>query len=232
MSKLGERAIVLGASMGGLLAARVLADFYETVTVLERDVLTDDPANRRGVPQGRHPHALLARGAQTLGELFPEILDELVADGAPGWDDGEYSRLYISFVGHLGGLAADAYEASYAVEVVGDVLSSDVLPGIQQHRPAVADHLHHPRQRPGRETVLPRRALHGAADEVPTRDRVDGAVRDRHRSHHRQPDGIRGSSSARSARWSGAPPGVLAPMLTHLFWGLVLVLALPPMFSV
>ena len=101
MPVLGERAVVLGASMSGLLAARVLADFYRTVTVVDRDVLPDEPANRRGVPQGRHPHALLARGAQTLGELFPEILDELVADGAPVWDDGEYSRLYVSFGGHL-----------------------------------------------------------------------------------------------------------------------------------
>ena len=29
MAKLGEHAVVLGASMGGLLAARVLADFYD-----------------------------------------------------------------------------------------------------------------------------------------------------------------------------------------------------------
>jgi 2-polyprenyl-6-methoxyphenol hydroxylase-like FAD-dependent oxidoreductase len=101
MPVLGERAVVLGASMSGLLAARVLADFYRTVTVVERDVLSDDPANRRGVPQGRHPHVLLARGAQTLGELFPGILDDLVADGAPVWDDADYSRLYISFGGHL-----------------------------------------------------------------------------------------------------------------------------------
>jgi 2-polyprenyl-6-methoxyphenol hydroxylase-like FAD-dependent oxidoreductase len=98
---LGERAVVLGASMSGLLAARVLADYFRTVTVVERDVLPNEPTNRRGVPQGRHPHALLARGAQTLGELFPGILDQLVADGAPVWDDGELSRLYISFSGHL-----------------------------------------------------------------------------------------------------------------------------------
>jgi len=56
MPVLGERAVVLGASMGGLLAARVLADFFESVTVVERDVLPDDPANRRGVPQGRPGH--------------------------------------------------------------------------------------------------------------------------------------------------------------------------------
>ncbi len=101
MAKLGEHAVVLGASMGGLLAARVLADFFQTVTVVERDVLPDNPANRRGVPQGRHPHALLARGAQILDELFPGILNELVADGAPVWDDGELSRFYFSFGGHL-----------------------------------------------------------------------------------------------------------------------------------
>lgn len=101
MPLLGERAIVLGASMGGLLAARVLADFFRTVTVVDRDELPDEPANRRGVPQGRHPHVLLARGAQTLGELFPGILDELVAGGAPVWDDGELSKLYISVSGHL-----------------------------------------------------------------------------------------------------------------------------------
>jgi len=70
MPVLGERAVVLGASMGGLLAARVLADFFGTVTVVERDELPDDPANRRGGPQGRHVHVLLPRGAQMLDELF------------------------------------------------------------------------------------------------------------------------------------------------------------------
>jgi 2-polyprenyl-6-methoxyphenol hydroxylase-like FAD-dependent oxidoreductase len=100
MAGLGERAVVLGASMGGLLAARVLADFFETVSVVERDVLPEDPAVRRGVPQGRHVHVLLARGAQILDELFPGFLNELVADGAPVWDDGELSKLHLSFGGH------------------------------------------------------------------------------------------------------------------------------------
>jgi 2-polyprenyl-6-methoxyphenol hydroxylase-like FAD-dependent oxidoreductase len=100
MAGLGERAVVLGASMGGLLAARVLAEFFGTVTVVERDVLPDDPAVRRGVPQGRHVHVLLARGAQILDELFPGFLNELVADGAPVWDDGELSDLHLSFGGH------------------------------------------------------------------------------------------------------------------------------------
>jgi 2-polyprenyl-6-methoxyphenol hydroxylase-like FAD-dependent oxidoreductase len=81
MPELGDHAVVLGASMGGLLAARVLADFFGTVTVVERDVLPDGPAIRQGVPQGRHVHVLLARGAQILDELFPGFLNELVADG-------------------------------------------------------------------------------------------------------------------------------------------------------
>src|SRR5947209_2123533 len=92
MPVLGERAVVLGASMGGLLAARVLADFFDTVTVFERDELSDDPVNRRGVPQGRHVHALLPRGARVLDELFPGLVAELVAAGAPVCDDGGLSR--------------------------------------------------------------------------------------------------------------------------------------------
>jgi 2-polyprenyl-6-methoxyphenol hydroxylase-like FAD-dependent oxidoreductase len=100
MPILGDRAVVLGASMGGLLAARVLADFFRTVTVFERDELSDDPVNRRGVPQGRHVHALLPRGAQVLDELFPGLLDELVAAGAPVWDDGDLSKAYLCYNGH------------------------------------------------------------------------------------------------------------------------------------
>lgn len=99
MPVVGERAIVLGASIGGLLAARILSESYRTVTVVERDVLSADPAPRRGVPQGRLIHALLARGALILDELFPGLLDELVASGAARWD-GDYAKLCISVGGH------------------------------------------------------------------------------------------------------------------------------------
>lgn len=101
MTKLGDHALVLGGSISGLLAARVLADFYSRVTVIERDELLDDPCARRGVPQSRHPHALLARGAQTVDALFPGILDELIAYGAPAEVDGDLSRLYCSYQGHV-----------------------------------------------------------------------------------------------------------------------------------
>jgi len=71
---------------GGLVAARALAEFFETVTVVERDALSDAANQRRGVPQGRQIHGLLLRGAQALEELFPGILDELVGAGAPSMD--------------------------------------------------------------------------------------------------------------------------------------------------
>jgi len=83
MRKIGDHAVVLGASMGGLLAARVLADACQRVTVVDRDLLPERAAGRRGVRQGRHAHALLARGAQILGELFPGLLAGLAAAGVP-----------------------------------------------------------------------------------------------------------------------------------------------------
>jgi len=83
MQKIGDHAAVLGASMAGLLAARVLADAYRRVTIVERDPLPQSGLDRKGVPQGRHAHALLPRGAQILDELFPGLLADLVADGVP-----------------------------------------------------------------------------------------------------------------------------------------------------
>src|SRR4051812_40658119 len=100
MAKLGEHAVVLGASMGGLVAARVLADFYEKVTVVERDVLPPGADNRRGVPQGRHVHALLGRGAEVLAELFPGFTGELVEAAVPVFDYHDLSEAYFSFAGH------------------------------------------------------------------------------------------------------------------------------------
>ncbi|MFC4150158.1 FAD-dependent oxidoreductase [Micromonospora mangrovi] len=75
-------AIVLGGSIGGLLAARVLSDAYAKVTVFDRDLLPTADADRRGVPQSIHSHGLLARGLQVLEELFPGLIADLTARGA------------------------------------------------------------------------------------------------------------------------------------------------------
>ncbi|WP_190086729.1 FAD-dependent oxidoreductase [Streptomyces longisporoflavus] len=79
-SRAEGHAVVLGAGPAGLFAARVLADVYGRVTVVERD----DPADeqRRGVPQSGHAHDFLARGYQIAEELFPGVGGEMVAGGA------------------------------------------------------------------------------------------------------------------------------------------------------
>jgi 2-polyprenyl-6-methoxyphenol hydroxylase-like FAD-dependent oxidoreductase len=78
----GRHAIVIGGSMSGLLAARVLADYVDRVTVIDRDTFPTLPAHRSGVPQSHHAHALLGRGQMILTQLFPSLLDDLRADGA------------------------------------------------------------------------------------------------------------------------------------------------------
>ncbi|MFB7454731.1 FAD-dependent oxidoreductase [Streptomyces sp. NPDC056194] len=88
-NRVGERAVVLGASMAGLLAARVLADSYDEVLVVERDAIAGTTTARKGVGQGRHVHGLLARGQQILDELFPGFTREAVEAGIPTGDLGE-----------------------------------------------------------------------------------------------------------------------------------------------
>ena len=100
MALLGERAVVLGASMAGLLAARVAADHYRTVTVIDRDVLPTRVENRRGVPQGAHGHVLQAAGSAVLDELLPGILGEIADDGAPVSSDGDMSKMIVEYAGH------------------------------------------------------------------------------------------------------------------------------------
>jgi flavin-dependent dehydrogenase len=67
-SLIGKQALVVGAGMGGLTAARVLADYFEQVLVFERHTLPVQATARSGIPQGKHVHALLAGGQQALGE--------------------------------------------------------------------------------------------------------------------------------------------------------------------
>jgi 2-polyprenyl-6-methoxyphenol hydroxylase-like FAD-dependent oxidoreductase len=82
MAHLGKHAIVIGASIGGLLAARALADRYDKVTIIERDELSEAFEPRKGVPQGLHTHGLLARGRDAIEGLFPDLSEEMIAKGA------------------------------------------------------------------------------------------------------------------------------------------------------
>ena len=79
----GRHAVVLGGSLAGLLAARVLSDHFDEVTVVERDVYRETAEVRRGIPQANHVHGLLLRGRLVLEELFPGLQDEMIAAGVP-----------------------------------------------------------------------------------------------------------------------------------------------------
>lgn len=80
--RIGGTAVVVGVSMAGLCAARVLSERFDEVVVLDRDTLPDGPEPRGQVPQGRHPHLLLVAGARLLEGWFPGIVEELEARGA------------------------------------------------------------------------------------------------------------------------------------------------------
>ncbi len=81
-------AIVVGGAHAGLLAAHALAEHFERVTVCERDPIDEETEFHPGVPQSRHPHLVLARGAELLEARFPGLRAELAALGAPVYDFG------------------------------------------------------------------------------------------------------------------------------------------------
>lgn len=85
----GQNALVIGAGVGGLLAARVLAEHFGRVTVLDRDELPQGPEPRKGVPQGRHLHSLAVRGSEVLEGFFPGLDKELAGAGCPEVDQAE-----------------------------------------------------------------------------------------------------------------------------------------------
>lgn len=76
------QALVIGGSLAGLLMARVLANHFALVTIVERDVYPQQPVPRKGVPHSRFPHTLMLRGQQILEQLFPGLKAELLARGA------------------------------------------------------------------------------------------------------------------------------------------------------
>ena len=122
MKRLGEHAIVIGASMSGLLAARALSDFYTAVTVLERDAFPGADTSRKGVPQGRHTHGLLARGSAVLEEFFPGYNNEVVTQSG----------------GLLGDMANDVTWIGHNVTLASG--KSDLI-GLAASRPVLEGHL-------------------------------------------------------------------------------------------
>jgi len=87
-NKRWRSALVIGSGIGGLLAARVLADAFDAVTVIERDAEPGDASPRHGAQQGFHPHGLLTRGEAIMERLFPGFAQALTSMGAVSMDPG------------------------------------------------------------------------------------------------------------------------------------------------
>ncbi len=82
----GRHAVVIGGSMGGLLSARVLSDYFDNVTVVERDEVGDSVEPRKGVPQGNHVHTIYGGGANVVERLLPGLFEKMVSEGATECD--------------------------------------------------------------------------------------------------------------------------------------------------
>ena len=81
-----RHAVVVGGSLAGMLAARVLSDHFDRVTLMERDRFPETPAARKGLPQGRHAHGLMARGRRVLERFLPGLTGGLAQAGAEPLD--------------------------------------------------------------------------------------------------------------------------------------------------
>ena len=141
---MGEHAIVIGASLAGLCAARVLSDFYDRVTIYERDELPDGPDNRTAVPQGRHVHLLMARGA---GGIRRTVSRPARRHGGRGRAEaGEPAGLH-----PLRRRRARAGHQHHAQAGVHRLRAEPTAPGMADPRTRAG----HPERRPGRTPASP-----------------------------------------------------------------------------
>jgi 2-polyprenyl-6-methoxyphenol hydroxylase-like FAD-dependent oxidoreductase len=180
--RVGEHAVVIGASVAGLLAARVLSDVYERVTIVERDQLPAVGEGRKAVPQGSHAHVMLASGQRAIEELLPGITDELFAAGAQSCKSMREIRFVIA--GH---------------EMTRDAVGADVL---LASRPLIEGHIRR------RVLALPNVTVRERCDAVELltssdRERVSGVRvrgRDGNSREERLDAGLVVAASGRAAR--------------------------------
>ncbi|WP_336362027.1 FAD-dependent oxidoreductase [Halalkalicoccus salilacus] len=94
VSGVGDRAVILGGSMAGLCASRILADGFKEVVIVERDPLPNEPVVRDGAPQTTHPHVMLEAGRVCLEELFPGFCETVLEEGGVVIDAATDMRYY------------------------------------------------------------------------------------------------------------------------------------------
>jgi len=132
LSFAGKTAIVIGASMGGLLAARALANHFDQVALLERDAFPAPGEQRKGVPQSRHAHAVLAQGLEIMESYFPGLIEQLVGLGADYGDVSDKARWF-----HEGACHAPTHSGVNAINISRPRLEAAVrarvlaLPNVQ-----------------------------------------------------------------------------------------------------
>lgn len=80
-----NQAIVIGCSISGIMAAKVLSNYFNKVTVLEQDSFSNR-YHRRGTPQATHTHILLVKGVENMFSLFPLLEEDLLSQGAQKFD--------------------------------------------------------------------------------------------------------------------------------------------------
>jgi 2-polyprenyl-6-methoxyphenol hydroxylase-like FAD-dependent oxidoreductase len=114
-------AIVMGGSIAGLLAARVLTDHFDHVTIVERDRFPESDQSRKGVPQGRHVHVLLAKGQEIISQLFPDIVPALHEKGAIAFDPAADMRWH-----HFGGFKDRRASGIAALSMSRPLLESEI----------------------------------------------------------------------------------------------------------
>ena len=118
-----DRAVVIGASIAGLLAARVLSEHFNDVVLLERDELPRTAAPRKGTPHAVHPHGLLARGREIMEALFPGFTDGVVLleSGTPR----TFQRFTLHSLGRVGGIPQTVSSAGF-----GAIHHTTPIPGL------------------------------------------------------------------------------------------------------
>jgi 2-polyprenyl-6-methoxyphenol hydroxylase-like FAD-dependent oxidoreductase len=151
--KQATQAVVIGASMAGLLTARVLSSHFDRVALLERDQVVDDAQPRKGQPHARHLHSLLAEGLTILERYFPALRDDLCAGGAMLGDMGADMRWH----------ACGGFRRQFASGMTGVMASRPFLEQCVRRR----------------VTALPNVTIHSGADVEkpvmsPDRGRVTG----------------------------------------------------------
>ncbi|HEV7331808.1 MAG TPA: hypothetical protein VGN63_12285 [Flavisolibacter sp.] len=127
-----KHAIVLGGSLSGLLAARVLGEHYEQVTIIEKDTVHRAPEARKGQPQTRHLHGLLPGGLQILSGYFPGLLNEMSSHGVKVLDFAHSMKWYC-----YGG-----FRKSFTIGIDGVIVTRPLLEHIIRERVLALSNIH------------------------------------------------------------------------------------------